>query len=81
MVREKANSGDEEERPIFEFFINTIMELEILDNQKKLKIIYFPKLPQCFFLGQHYKSVIFEDLDNQNVQTQLNSIFSKFKIY
>jgi hypothetical protein len=77
----KYSEGQVEKASIFKFIKKIMLELEVVDQEKKLLMIYYPKKPECFHLSNEDKKNYMEDCDISDSNTKMLDIQRNFKMF
>ena len=77
----KYSESQIEKASIFKFIKKIMLELEVVDQDKKRLMIYFPKLPECFQLSNEDKKNYMEDCDISDSNTKMLDIQRNFKMF
>ena len=77
----KYSESQIEKASIFKFIKKIMLELEVVDQDKKRLMIYFPKQPECFQLSREDKNNYMEDCDISDSNTKMLDIQRNFKMF
>lgn len=70
-----------EKASIFRFIKKILLELEVVEQEGKRLIIYFPKMPQCFQLTTQDKKNYLDDCDISDSNTKMLHLQRYFKMF